>query len=118
MGLLSFLLPLGVYCYFTFIKINSLKINMMEYFNQTSCGAWTDKHVYDEAEALYYGGCKRQGNCISSSKEGQKSLSAQVAQIRSQIREAYTCDVTPLPATLGGDLTIVTKLVDENKALK
>merc|ERR1712002_478122 len=95
MGLLSFLLPLGVYCYFTFIKINSLKINMMEYFNQTSCGAWTDKHVYDEAEALYYGGCKRQGNCISSSK-----------------------DVTPLPATLGGDLTIVTKLVDENKALK
>jgi len=62
---------------------------MMEYFNQTSMGAWTDKHMYDDAEARFHGAappCAKQGN-------KEQSLVAQIAEIRTNIRDA--CDRVP-----------------------
>jgi len=62
---------------------------MMEYFNQTSMGAWTDKHMYDDAEARFHGAappCANKGN-------KEQSLVAQIAEIRTNIRDA--CDRVP-----------------------
>jgi len=59
---------------------------MEAYNSMTPCEAWTDKHIYDEAEARYHSYLA--GNLNSVQGNSHQSLSAQIAQIRSNIKEA------------------------------
>jgi len=57
----------------------------------SNCEGWSDKHMYDEAEERYHRYCS--GTLKVAEGNSQQSLSAQVAQIRSNIKEA--CNRVP-----------------------
>jgi len=64
---------------------------MEAYYSMSTSEAVADLHIYDEAEARYQ--CYLSGNLKSAPGNSQQSLSAQVAQIRSNIKEA--CNRAP-----------------------